>query len=205
MAEVRGRAHAKHKTHTVRKTYTRARVHTQTYTYTHTRTHNYPTTHHTQPPPQVLMEFPQLTMSLPDGREESIMKRTCLVRRGAAPPTRHAATSCRPALCAMVGIGHSQRFGTLGLQPASDARRCWHSSSARPPACLRAIPLPRWPTRPTCPWPRARRPSTRASPWRSTSGAGALPHACTSGPGTCMPAPWTTLAPPAPPAGWPRG
>ena len=25
------------------------------------------------------MEFPQLTMSLPDGREESIMKRTCLV------------------------------------------------------------------------------------------------------------------------------
>jgi hypothetical protein len=35
-----------------------------------------PTSH----PPQVLMEFPQLTMSLPDGREESIMKRTCLVR-----------------------------------------------------------------------------------------------------------------------------
>jgi len=40
------------------------------------------------PPPQergnelagVLMEFPQLTMSMPDGREESIMKRTCLVR-----------------------------------------------------------------------------------------------------------------------------
>eukprot|EP00879_Flechtneria_rotunda_P001565 GHRR01001724.1.p1 GENE.GHRR01001724.1~~GHRR01001724.1.p1 ORF type:complete len:616 (+),score=222.24 GHRR01001724.1:185-2032(+) len=28
---------------------------------------------------EVLMEFPQLTMSLPDGREESIMKRTCLV------------------------------------------------------------------------------------------------------------------------------
>lgn len=28
---------------------------------------------------QVLMEFPQLTMSMPDGREESIMKRTCLV------------------------------------------------------------------------------------------------------------------------------
>lgn len=25
------------------------------------------------------MEFPQLTMSMPDGREESIMKRTCLV------------------------------------------------------------------------------------------------------------------------------
>lgn len=30
---------------------------------------------------EVLMEFPQLTMSLPDGREESIMKRTCLVRQ----------------------------------------------------------------------------------------------------------------------------
>lgn len=28
---------------------------------------------------EVLMEFPQLTMSLPDGREESIMQRTCLV------------------------------------------------------------------------------------------------------------------------------
>jgi len=28
---------------------------------------------------EVLAEFPQLTMSLPDGREESIMKRTCLV------------------------------------------------------------------------------------------------------------------------------
>lgn len=28
---------------------------------------------------QVLAEFPQLTMTLPDGREESIMKRTCLV------------------------------------------------------------------------------------------------------------------------------
>jgi hypothetical protein len=35
---------------------------------------------------EVLMEFPQLTMSLPDGREESIMKRTCLVRRRAAAP-----------------------------------------------------------------------------------------------------------------------
>lgn len=35
---------------------------------------------HAPHPHQVLMEFPQLTMSLPDGREESIMKRTCLVR-----------------------------------------------------------------------------------------------------------------------------
>ena len=26
------------------------------------------------------MDFPQLTMTLPDGREESIMKRTVLVR-----------------------------------------------------------------------------------------------------------------------------
>ncbi len=31
---------------------------------------------------EVLMEFPQLTMTLPDGREESIMKRTCLVGAG---------------------------------------------------------------------------------------------------------------------------
>ncbi len=28
---------------------------------------------------EVLMDFPQLTMTLPDGREESIMKRTTLV------------------------------------------------------------------------------------------------------------------------------
>ena len=28
---------------------------------------------------QVLMDFPQLTMTLPDGREESVMKRTTLV------------------------------------------------------------------------------------------------------------------------------
>ncbi len=29
---------------------------------------------------EVLMDFPQLTMTMPDGREESIMKRTTLVR-----------------------------------------------------------------------------------------------------------------------------
>ena len=29
---------------------------------------------------EVLMDFPQLSMTLPDGREESIMKRTTLVR-----------------------------------------------------------------------------------------------------------------------------
>ena len=28
---------------------------------------------------EVLMDFPQLTMTMPDGREESIMKRTTLV------------------------------------------------------------------------------------------------------------------------------
>lgn len=28
---------------------------------------------------EVLMDFPQLTMTLPDGREESVMKRTTLV------------------------------------------------------------------------------------------------------------------------------
>ena len=31
---------------------------------------------------EVLMDFPQLTMTLPDGREESIMKRTTLVSHG---------------------------------------------------------------------------------------------------------------------------
>ena len=34
---------------------------------------------------EVLMDFPQLTMTLPDGREESIMKRTTLVRLTSRP------------------------------------------------------------------------------------------------------------------------
>ena len=33
---------------------------------------------------EVLMDFPQLSMTMPDGREESIMKRTTLVRHLAA-------------------------------------------------------------------------------------------------------------------------
>ena len=33
------------------------------------------------------MDFPQLTMTLPDGREESIMKRTTLVRALQRLPT----------------------------------------------------------------------------------------------------------------------
>ena len=33
------------------------------------------------------MDFPQLTMTLPDGREESIMKRTTLVRSHPRIPT----------------------------------------------------------------------------------------------------------------------
>lgn len=32
---------------------------------------------------EVLMDFPQLSMTMPDGREESIMKRTTLVSLGA--------------------------------------------------------------------------------------------------------------------------
>jgi hypothetical protein len=47
---------------------------------------------------EVLMEFPQLTMSLPDGREESIMKRTCLVRLhtgvGNGIEQRHETVDC---------------------------------------------------------------------------------------------------------------
>ena len=34
---------------------------------------------------EVLMDFPQLTMTLPDGREESIMKRTTLVCKQPTP------------------------------------------------------------------------------------------------------------------------
>lgn len=65
---------------------------------------------------EVLMEFPQLTMSMPDGREESIMKRTCLVSHRAAPSMLlilcssrlHAQEDCnlasRPALSCCRGL-----------------------------------------------------------------------------------------------------
>ena len=57
---------------------------------------------------EVLMDFPQLTMTLPDGREESIMKRTTLVRgtnesaRGGAggPAAARGRERQRAALCA---------------------------------------------------------------------------------------------------------
>ena len=38
---------------------------------------------------EVLMDFPQLTMTLPDGREESIMKRTTLVSWLCRPASTH--------------------------------------------------------------------------------------------------------------------
>lgn len=48
---------------------------------------------------EVLMDFPQLTMTLPDGREESIMKRTTLVTL----PT-HPVYSCQHTLCNSANI-----------------------------------------------------------------------------------------------------
>ena len=45
---------------------------------------------------EVLMDFPQLTMTLPDGREESIMKRTTLVRAWSTA-LRPTSTSVRHA------------------------------------------------------------------------------------------------------------
>lgn len=43
---------------------------------------------------QVLMDFPQLTMTMPDGREESIMQRTTLVRAGSGARSGFTCTEC---------------------------------------------------------------------------------------------------------------
>ena len=52
---------------------------------------------------EVLMDFPQLTMTLPDGREESIMKRTTLVH------SRHSFVIPSTAFpCARTLITHSR-------------------------------------------------------------------------------------------------
>ena len=56
------------------------------------------------------MDFPQLTMTLPDGREESIMKRTTLVRR------RHSNMSgCGESL--MLHLIRRMELGRCCLRP----------------------------------------------------------------------------------------
>lgn len=55
---------------------------------------------------EVLMDFPQLTMTLPDGREESIMKRTTLVRL----------CQNRPDSCNFSVVFHALRFVDLGCR-----------------------------------------------------------------------------------------
>jgi ATP synthase alpha/beta family, nucleotide-binding domain len=68
------------------------------------------------------MDFPQLTMTLPDGREESIMKRTTLVRS----MVLHEACTLRGALhrapCSSVTQqrdGDARTVATTGLQVAN--------------------------------------------------------------------------------------
>jgi hypothetical protein len=85
------------------------------------------------------MDFPQLTMTLPDGREESIMKRTTLVRSVALRRGVHTVP------CPGLGLNLPCSLVTHFTYPC------------------------RWQTRATCPWRRARRPSTRASRLLSTT------------------------------------
>jgi vacuolar-type H+-ATPase catalytic subunit A/Vma1 len=53
---------------------------------------------------EVLMDFPQLTMTLPDGREESVMKRTTLVANTSNMPVaaREASIYTGNALIAII-------------------------------------------------------------------------------------------------------
>jgi vacuolar-type H+-ATPase catalytic subunit A/Vma1 len=55
---------------------------------------------------EVLMDFPQLTMTLPDGREESVMKRTTLVANTSNMPVaaREASIYTGNALIAMIYV-----------------------------------------------------------------------------------------------------
>lgn len=48
---------------------------------------------------QVLMDFPQLTMTLPDGREESVMKRTTLVANTSNMPVAAREASIYTGIC----------------------------------------------------------------------------------------------------------
>ena len=87
---------------------------------------------------EVLMDFPQLTMTLPDGREESIMKRTTLVTLPAHPvyPCQHTlctnanipcVTQCQHTLClptrhASAHALHADRhFGDCTIEQACTA------------------------------------------------------------------------------------
>jgi hypothetical protein len=49
----------------------------------------------------VLAEFPQLTMKMPDGREESIMKRTCLVANTSNMPVAAREVGWVPRQCCL--------------------------------------------------------------------------------------------------------
>ena len=142
------------------------------------------------------MDFPQLTMTLPDGREESIMKRTTLVRSlTAAPSCRHhfSLISCRHAspitlelhavyieVCkidALTGLLLDKRKVIIMLNfhwrqvqrhavTSVEGNDTW-STTLSHQALVR-----RWPTPPTCGRvaARHRRPSTPASRWPSTGG-----------------------------------
>lgn len=61
------------------------------------------------------MEFPQLTMSLPDGREESIMQRTCLVSRATQLSVLHILVLRLQSnmLVGWLGFDQALRAGTM--------------------------------------------------------------------------------------------
>lgn len=65
---------------------------------------------------EVLMDFPQLTMTLPDGREESVMKRTTLVAN-----TSNMPVAAREASIYTGKIVLFEKLSNIPLFPLSSA------------------------------------------------------------------------------------
>ena len=75
------------------------------------------------------MDFPQLSMTLPDGREESIMKRTTLVCLTALSPLTHG-TATHPG-CSPPELRRRTRCGGFNLFIESfKARKAFPRQSA---------------------------------------------------------------------------
>ncbi|CAL5439298.1 unnamed protein product [Camellia sinensis] len=70
---------------------------------------------------EVLMDFPQLTMTLPDGREESVMKRTTLVANTSNMPVAAREASI------YTGITIAEYFRDMGYNVSmmADSTSCW--------------------------------------------------------------------------------
>ncbi|KAF9615822.1 hypothetical protein IFM89_026515 [Coptis chinensis] len=80
---------------------------------------------------EVLMDFPQLTMTLPDGREESVMKRTTLVAN-----TSNMSVAAREASI-YTGITISEYFRDMGYNVSmmADSTSRWKRYALKFQAC----------------------------------------------------------------------